>query len=612
MELSDKKPASDKSKRNASYEAVPNESKKDVSNKAVLNKVQARFKLLIDDIEDGLFERQEIVSVTLLAAIAGQSVFLYGPPGTAKSLIARRVKCAFRDSSYFEYLMQRFSTPEDVFGPVSIAELKQDIYTRKTENYLPSADIAFLDEIWKSSPAILNTLLTIINERTFKNGNRLVKVPLRSIISASNEIPEANKGLDALYDRFIIRMKVKPLADISNFNRMISTSGLESEIESQHALTKNEWDSIRSDAEKVSVPEPVLDIINRIRIKMEVHNREHPDKMIYVSDRRWQKAVYILKVAAYLNGHSTVTAVDTLLLRHILWSSDNNMDDIQKIVKESVGTTDSTKNDGLADLVQKFDDLVEEVKDESFYREDILDLKEYYGREYFGLDLTTTNNYGNDNTRRIYIPLMPIPGFLVDATRYREKYLLSYFDEGIVSDGRNNNYDRDQDLSIRVSNSGDISIEITGYNRERVSKVTKVIKYRVGTPIQLSKRSVESFLKDAKSQLDEADRQTKRMKDFLNEQRSKIYSLFVPEDVGSVVLTNIQSSIESLSSHRLDVENLINALEQDNPHKSQFFKSITPKPVKTTPKGSGEPNVLKNLYSANGVAEYAKLISESD
>ena len=135
--------------------------------------LQARVKSLVEHIASGMHEREDIISLALLGALSNLNTFFYGPPGTAKSLISRRIACAFSEASYFEHLMNRFTTPEELFGPVSLKELKEDRYTRKTNNYLPTADFAFLDEIWKSSPAILNTLLTMINEKTFKNGDEV-------------------------------------------------------------------------------------------------------------------------------------------------------------------------------------------------------------------------------------------------------------------------------------------------------------------------------------------------------------------------------------------------------------------------------------------------------
>ena len=134
--------------------------------------LQKRIGDLVASVSAGMFEREEIIAVSLLGALCGQNTFY---TGHGQSLISRRIACAFEQPTYFEYLMNRFSTPEEVFGPVSIKALKEDRYIRKTDSYLPKADFAFLDEIWKSSPAILNTLLTLINEHVFRNGEAIEK-----------------------------------------------------------------------------------------------------------------------------------------------------------------------------------------------------------------------------------------------------------------------------------------------------------------------------------------------------------------------------------------------------------------------------------------------------
>ena len=316
-----------------------------------------RISLLLDAMGTGAYEREEVIGLSLLAALAGESIFLLGVPGVGKSMVARRLKMAFRDARSFEYLMSRFSTPDEIFGPVSISKLKdEDTYERVVDGYLPTADIVFLDEIWKAGPAIQNSLLTAINEKLFRNGDKDLKLPLKGIIAASNELPAEGEGLEALWDRFLIRYIVKPIGDRLNFKALLSGETLEPHVDDSLAFSHEEYLFLVSRSADVEVPDGVLDFIYSLRtllVKEAQENKENDGEeheVPYVSDRRWKKIVGIMRMSALLNGRSEVDFSDCLLLEHMIWDHDSQIPKVGRdiceeltkaIMKESVRKFDS-------------------------------------------------------------------------------------------------------------------------------------------------------------------------------------------------------------------------------------------------------------------------------
>ncbi|HEU4387095.1 MAG TPA: AAA family ATPase [Blastocatellia bacterium] len=159
----------------------------------------------------GLVERESLVEMIALAAVAREHVLVIGPPGTGKSEAVRRIAVA-TGALYFEYLLGRFTEPSEIFGPVDIRKLKEGLVETETSGMLPEAEVAFLDEVFLGSTAILNTLLSILNERMFRRGHTRMKCGLRVCVGASNTLPE-DDSLAAFADRFLVRVFVDPIAD---------------------------------------------------------------------------------------------------------------------------------------------------------------------------------------------------------------------------------------------------------------------------------------------------------------------------------------------------------------------------------------------------------------
>ena len=348
-----------------------------------------RFKQLLGEMNRGIYEKETEISLSLLAALAGESIILLGPPGVAKSMVARQLKTAFKDARSFEYLMSRFSTPDEIFGPVSIQKLKtSDTYERAVEGYLPTADVVFLDEIWKAGPAIQNTLLTVINEKIFRNGNREMHLPLKLLVAASNELPAKGEGLEALWDRFVIRIESRPIKLEKNFRAMLleaptdflgptdftDSSGSKGKSDSTDfsdsadfsdstdfsdlKITAEEYAEWAEKICKIGVKEEVLDAISAIRKSLRAVNVDEAAERrnIYVSDRRWKNIVRLLRTSAFMQDRDDVDICDLLPIYHCLLQEPEESDAIRSIVIRALFSPFAEK------LVEMKNALAEDIK----------------------------------------------------------------------------------------------------------------------------------------------------------------------------------------------------------------------------------------------------------
>jgi MoxR-like ATPase len=279
------------------------------------------MKNLLNHLSNTYVERQEVVEMLITAVIARRHAVLVGPPGTAKSALIRDLAAGLGDLTFFSWLLTEFSVPEELFGPLDIAVLEQGQYRRLTGGKLPEAEIAFLDEVFKAGPAILNTLLSLMQERLFYNDGRPTPTPLISLIGASNELPTGEQELEALWDRFTVRLEVGYIREAGNFTRMLTGSvGHAPQFLKRAGLA-----AAQEAAARVGVPSTAIEALVKIRQAL-------ADQGIVASDRRYKESLDLLRAAAFLDGRDEVTEEDLLVLQHVLWHDPAQAREVARLV----------------------------------------------------------------------------------------------------------------------------------------------------------------------------------------------------------------------------------------------------------------------------------------
>jgi MoxR-like ATPase len=290
-----------------------------------------------------LINRQDEILGIAAALVSAQHVFLYGPPGVAKSMLARLICRHIKGARYFEYLLHTHTVPDELFGPLDVLAFREGIYRRITTGRLPEAHIVFLDEIWNASSVILNALLSIVNERRFMD-YQTMDVPLVTMICASNGIP-SESALKAFYDRILFRFPIEHLP-LEHYPAVLEIPD-EIPVLPDVAVDLSKLDELRAALPEVKLDEEKVGMLIKILDKVKSIRREP------ISERRFKWMARALRAIALVQGRTEVDKDDLLMTKYMLWDKPDEYRQIEKVVEEIVDPVYVALREAYASIISK-------------------------------------------------------------------------------------------------------------------------------------------------------------------------------------------------------------------------------------------------------------------
>ncbi|MFI9268318.1 AAA family ATPase [Streptomyces werraensis] len=309
-----------------------------------------RLRAVCEELSERFFERDDVVRTLVVTLLAGQHSLVLGPPGTAKSELARELTGRIDGAAYWEILLSKFTAPTRMFGPIDVAALARGEYRQVYDGRATTAHVAFIDEIFKCSTAALNETLGYLNERIYhpENGGAPIRCPLIGAITASNELPDGEDSA-AIYDRLLVRIEVGYLEDPSNFAALVrSAVGRPAGPPPRTTLELGALQrAVTESVPAVGVPDAIVDAVVTLRAALR-------RKELVASDRRWRQAVGLLQASAYLDGRTEVAGTDLSVLTHVLWDSPAQRPVVEREVLNLVNP-DAREALDLADVIEELE-----------------------------------------------------------------------------------------------------------------------------------------------------------------------------------------------------------------------------------------------------------------